>query len=329
MPERNKYWLAARKSGLGGSDMAAVMGVAKGSRSSEITVYEDKLRPVEDDPEPDEGLAEIFRTCSDQEPYVAKRFSEANGGVQVVRGVELAELCTRRVAQRSVHHIEYDDIALMRQIEELSTIEVYGDTVILRSRERPWQYVSPDGFYYDNGEWCALEIKCVGAYMLKDWDGGTVPEYYMPQLQQLMDLSGCKRGSFAVLIGGQKFGYVYSERDDAMITEMHEKGAALWARIQACDPPDADGSESASKTLARMNPHHDDETVHIEDNGLDDAYAQACADEKDAAKRKKAAANLIKQAIGKHAGAAFSNGVGYTWHANARGVRSLSRKVPK
>jgi putative phage-type endonuclease len=65
-------WLELRKSGIGGSDAAAVVGLSKWS--SPLAVYADKLGIL-----PEREDNEAMRQGRDLEAYVAERFSEATG----------------------------------------------------------------------------------------------------------------------------------------------------------------------------------------------------------------------------------------------------------
>lgn len=71
MNVRNE-WLEARRKGIGGSDVAAILGLSR--YGSQYTVWADKLGKLESKPD-----SEAMRIGRDMEGYVAKRFSEATG----------------------------------------------------------------------------------------------------------------------------------------------------------------------------------------------------------------------------------------------------------
>jgi len=65
-------WLAERRGGIGGSDIAAILGVSP--HRSALAVYADKLGLT-----PEAEATEAMRQGVDLEQYVARRFSEATG----------------------------------------------------------------------------------------------------------------------------------------------------------------------------------------------------------------------------------------------------------
>ncbi|WP_369377633.1 YqaJ viral recombinase family protein [Streptomyces sp. cg36] len=87
-----EQWLAARRSGIGGSDVAAVLGMSK--YTSPVELYLDKLGELGDVPRSPE-LAEAAFWGHQHEPTIAKVFAERSG-LGVVEGPGMLAHVERR-----------------------------------------------------------------------------------------------------------------------------------------------------------------------------------------------------------------------------------------
>lgn len=81
-----------------------------------------------------------------------------------------------------------------------------------------------------------LEIKTCSSYLENHWLAGP-PLYYAVQLQHYLGLSGAPWGSFAVLIGGQKFVWMDVTRNDGFIESMTDTLVAFWKSVLDGEPP--------------------------------------------------------------------------------------------
>ena len=200
-----KAWLAARMTGIGASDMPAILG--KSRYTSELELFLMKTGQIareEDDNEAAEWGHEL-------EGKILEGFARRTG----------------RVVQRA--------------------------SSLLRSTEHPWALCTLDGWQVVPGRTRAVPVECklTGAFG-RDWGRG-VPEYFMPQVQQQMLVTGADMASFAVLINGTRLVFADVERDDNMIAQIIEAGSRFWAAVQgAADAPLPDGSKSAGWALSQL-----------------------------------------------------------------------------
>jgi hypothetical protein len=86
-----------------------------------------------------------------------------------------------------------------------------------------------------------------------------VPLLFQVQNQHNMAVKGWKWCSTAVLLGGNKFAWADSQRNDAFISTLMELEEAFMDKVKRGIRPQPDGSESARKALGR---------IHPKDNGL-------------------------------------------------------------
>lgn len=83
-----------------------------------------------------------------------------------------------------------------------------------------------------------LEIKTCSAAKEDDWAAGP-PDYYLPQVQHYLIVTGASWASVAVLIGGQKFRYFDLDRDEAACAAQLAAEKEFWRRVIENDPPAA------------------------------------------------------------------------------------------
>jgi len=110
-----------------------------------------------------------------------------------------------------------------------------------------------------------LEIKTTGSERQSAWEDGPPLEYQVQVQHQLM-VTGLKWGEFAVLFGGQKFGIIRAERNEAFISLLLEKEAQFWDRVLRDIPPDPrtlDGSESTTRAVKKLFPNDSGEEIAL------------------------------------------------------------------
>jgi putative phage-type endonuclease len=123
---------------------------------------------------------------------------------------------------------------------------------VLRSKEHPWALASLDFWTGPNDRdlW-PLEIKNANAFRAEDWLNGT-PEYHVAQLSQQMLVTGTRRATSAVLIGGNQLAWCDVERDDTIIRKIIYNGARFWERVTNRDAPPPDDSLATKQALDRL-----------------------------------------------------------------------------
>ena len=147
-----------------------------------------------------------------------------------------------------------------RRVQTPSGFELY------RSPHHPFMSCTPDGLITDperDGEG-VLEAKTGGVFTLKEWKEEPPLEYQV-QLQHNMAVLDLKWGSFAVLIGGQRFFWCDMERNDRFCEVLVRKEADFWERVVTGTPPDPDASTSTSEAIARLYPGETGRTIDLDD----------------------------------------------------------------
>jgi putative phage-type endonuclease len=119
------------------------------------------------------------------------------------------------------------------------------------SHERSWLRGHPDGFvrYEDDRERdvldpMLLEIKTVGQWAKREWNGEPPPAY-VAQIQHYLHLTGLDRALLAVLVGGQKLELTTIERNQRAIDLLLLLEEQFYGFLQRDELPPPDGSESA------------------------------------------------------------------------------------
>ncbi len=287
-------WLAARMTGIGASDMPAILG--KSRYMSELELFLLKT-------------GQIARDEDDSE--AASWGHELEGKILEVFGRRSGRTVTRASS-------------------------------LLRSTTYPWALCTLDGWQSVPGHSRAQPVECklTGAFG-RDWDDG-VPEYFMPQVQQQMLVTGSEMASFAVLINGTRLVYADVERDESMISEIIEAGERFWSAVQGVEGvPLPDGSESAGWALKQLYRNSDpDKTVLLDWECADlteradvvDAELKLLEKERELIRQK------IQQRMGDAELAVLPGDVGgWTWKLQSRAAyavaateyRSMRRAKPK
>jgi len=101
-----------------------------------------------------------------------------------------------------------------------------------------------------------LECKTANGFTAKLWgEAGTdfIPDAYMAQVQWYLFLTGCQYADLAVLIGGQDFRVFNIERDEELITYMWSFARTFWENTQAGIAPAPTTSEEASHKFSQAS----------------------------------------------------------------------------
>lgn len=216
-----------RKTGIGGSDIAAIAGV--NPWKSALDVYLDKMDIVEDVEE-----NEAMEWGNRLEDMIAGKYLEGKKGFLLVG--------------RTTRHPKHDFLLATPDrlfVPEELDIEHYGEGAYEKCLDKATRVV---------------EIKTAGLTTSKLFgEEGTdeVPDYYLTQCQQYMEVMDMGKCDLAVLIAGQKYREYPIERNQPLIDRLVEIGEKFWfENVQAKVPPPAGASESAKKALALLYPKH-------------------------------------------------------------------------
>lgn len=284
-------WLSHRHTGIGASEIAGCMGLPSiAHRSSPLKVFMEKSGALE--PE-DLSDVEAIEWGHVMEPVIAQRYA-ARTGRPVITG------------RRGRHQV-------------------------LRSKAHPWALCSLDFWTADNddgAELRPLEIKNVSAFLAEDWLNGT-PEYYYAQIQQQLLVTGARRGTSALCLGGNRLLWCDVPRDEEFIRRIIWHGERFWQRLQDNEPPAPDGSEATKQALARLYPNSDGSVVVLPAALIDTVYDwRRLKDEASALKKKiTQAENDIKATLGEAERGVFPSGEAVSWRSQTTRAHQVAEST--
>ena len=204
---QHEKFLAGRKKGIGGSDVAAILGFSP--YKSPYQLWLDKTGRSERK----ESQNESAHFGNLLEDVVAKEFSR-RAGVKV-----------QRVTQQLF--LEEHPWALGNIDRAVINPDIAGNVRF------------KDGALTTDR---LLECKTASEYMSKlfgEEGSDQVPDYYLTQCLWYLLITGCKVIDLAVLIGGNKFRMYRIERDEDLIQSIFNQVKAFWFNHVIADvPPD-------------------------------------------------------------------------------------------
>ena len=297
-------WLALRKTGVGGSDIAAIMGLNR--YRGALDVYEDK---TSDTPVQEQNDAIHFGILL--EDVVAKEFSRRTGmNVQRVNatmrdGIRIANI-DRAIVNPSISgNVRFRNGALTTDaLLECKTAGAYSAWRLGESQERLIVSGQPT-------------------------PPADMPLEYLAQVQWYLGITGCKTAYVAVLIGGQDYRIYRVERDEEIIAAMYEKADAFWKCVQDRMPPEPMTADEAMKVWQQ----DDGEAVEA-DNRTAAAFGELItlkAQAKELAERITEKEEVVKLAIGEHATLTLGGNKIATWKAGSRNTidsKALRAEMP-
>lgn len=179
-------WLNARSKGIGGSDVGPIMGVSPFTSAKQI--YFRKTGQYQDAVNPGNEAKDRMHFGHMLEPIVAKEYEKRTGKTVIDIGVTVCK------------------------------------------KDKPWALANIDRLeieeYYDfefgamEKAVAVLECKTSSEYMDDHWKEGKIMDTYHYQLQWYLYVLGLPKGSFACLVGGNKF-YIYDVYYDKELVEDH------------------------------------------------------------------------------------------------------------
>jgi putative phage-type endonuclease len=269
-------WLQARKTGIGATDAAVILGLSK--FKSPLALYAEKAGLVDEDQEEHDAMEWGRRL----EPVIAQKYEEVTGRETFDPG----------------------PFEIQRNASEPWMFATLDRIVTAPPADGALPYDSPG----------VLELKTAAAWARDQWDKEP-PPIYQVQVQHQLAVTGHLWGSIAVLIGGRTFRWQDIERNETFINRLMKLEHEFWLRIQRRDPPPPDGSRATAEVLAMLYPHETHEVVQLpaEAAGWDIQRETAIRAIEQAEEKKTEAENRIKAAIGNYAIGVMPNGVRYHW----------------
>lgn len=214
-------WLKQRQSGIGGSDIAAIVGLNQ--YKTPMQIWESKVNPVQD-----EVTSEPAYWGNVLEDVVAKEYAKRTG----------------RKVQRintQLRHRDFD-FAVANIDRAVINPDICGNV--------RWK----DGKLTTDR---LLECKTANGFSVKQWGevgSDQVPDSYLIQCQWYMGVTGASICDLAVLIGGQDFRIYTIARDDELINDLLQQGAAFWELVKNNVAPDPVNYPEAVKKWANSDP---------------------------------------------------------------------------
>lgn len=226
-------WLAARKQGIGGSDIAAILGLSPWK--TPVDVYLDK---------------------TNQTP------AEYQESEPAYWGTVLEEVVAHEYAKRNDRKVQRITQMLRHPEREWMIANLDRAIVTPGSRAR-----------FDNGRLLGadgiLECKTASAYKAGEWgtatDEDAVPTHYAAQCMWYMAIAGLDYCDIAVLIGGQKYLDKRIERDDETIRGMVERADEFWHKhVLERIPPEP----TTAGDVAKLFPQDNGQVIEADRNTL-------------------------------------------------------------
>lgn len=210
-------WLKGRQSGIGGSEIAAIVGLSQYRTPTQV--WESKVNPVQD-----EETSQPAYWGTVLEDVVAKEYA----------------LRTGNKVQRLTKQMRHPDFEFA-----IANIDRAVINPAISGNVR-WK----DGKLTTDR---ILECKTANGFMAKQWGevgSDQVPDSYLIQCQWYMGVTGASICDLAVLIGGQDFRIYTIVRDDDLINDLLIQGAAFWELVQSRTEPDPVNYPEAVKKWA-------------------------------------------------------------------------------
>ena len=193
---QRQQWLEERRKGLGGSDVAAILGLSPWRSAVDVWLDKTGQTPLDDEP----SLAMEFGSYAEE--FVARQYEARTG----------------RKVQRYTAMLRHPDHPwMLGNIDRLVVPE--GAKRASHRRE-----IRTDTL---------LECKTASAYAASSWgpDGtDEVPDYYACQVAWYLALTGCRHGDVAVLIGNSDFRVYRLERDLELEEMLIARAGEWWER---------------------------------------------------------------------------------------------------
>lgn len=183
-------------------------------------------------------------------------------------------------------------------------IKVIPVKQMLRSKEYPFMLANLDGVCRCpvHGR-CVFEAKTANAFKSSEWDGDSVPQEYVLQLQHYLFVTGYNGAYIAVLVGGNTFQWKFVKRDEELISMLIKYERSFWMHVKDDVPPPPDGSDTCVKFLNKRYPDTKSQPIiKLPDSAADLIRQHNEADEqmKIHKEQKQKAANVLRQMLGEY-----------------------------
>lgn len=231
-------------------------------------------------------------------------------------------------------------IAARYEEETGRVLEVLGNGFrVFHSKAEDYLGTTPDRLVLDVDRGPGIcSIKNVTQFKASDWEQEP-PVYYQIQLQAELEATGASWGSFAVLIGGNRFHHLDVARNDQFIELLIDRVRDFKRRVREQDPPAVDGSERTTEALKKLYAGANGETVKLPEEMLEVAADFEALKEraKEVAAQMSERRNQLLAALGSASMGMLPDGSGYArtlvnkqpYQVKAQSYHELRRKAAK
>lgn len=193
-----------------------------------------------------------------------------------------------------------------REFQKRTGYKVQKSNFMWQHPEHEFMLANVDRFVHIPGEgWGVLECKTASEYRKSDFEGETIPDEYLIQINHYLATTGLTVGFMAVLIGGNQFRYWKIERDEELVQLVINEEKKFWFdHVQAGIPPELDGSDASTALLNILYPpvnvKEEEEILHLDEKAAEllAQYDTAKDLEAQYKEQKEEAANKLKNLIG-------------------------------
>jgi putative phage-type endonuclease len=195
--EVNKKWHEQRNKGVGGSDMAAIMGLSN---------YKTPL---------DVWLEKTGRDAGE----------DISGKPQIIVGNALESVVRKWFAEQHPELVVREPKSMYRNVDNPFMQASLDGVCHIKGRRLS-----------DVESFAVLECKTCGEYRSSDWDNG-VPDYYLTQVTHYLAVTGWPRAYVAVLFGNREFCEYTIERDQDDVNVVVKAAEEFWGFVQRDEMP--------------------------------------------------------------------------------------------
>ncbi len=256
---RSPEWHALRSTGLGGSDIAAILGLSPWD--SAFNLYHRRKGLI-----PDKVETPAMQWGTILEPAIREEFHRRHPELGLWLGG------TYRNTERPWQL--YNPDALVVEPSDVTNTGPWPVTRIYEGK-------TSNAFHHGFGESGSDDI----------------PVHYRAQVMWGMDCLGVPLAHMAVLIGGSDYREYEIRYDENEARLLRDAAADFWRRLQEDDPPEPDWLPSTTHTLRQLHPDIDDVDVEV-DPALAEEYLTSKTALDLAEQRHALAKNRLLAAIG-------------------------------
>jgi len=262
-PVGSAEWHTARRQGLGGSEVAAALGLSPWC--SPFTLWHRKRGLVGD---VDESPSTYWGKAL--EPVICAEWTRRRNGT-------------------------HDDPLDTLDVRHAGTWAADGWRIA-----NPDRLIAADEI---SDPHAILEVKTADTYDAYEWgqhgsdDPAAIPIYYRVQILWYGDALGIRDLSVAVLIGGNDYREYRVPWDQAEVDDIRARAWTFWQTVVNNERPPIDGSDSTYQTVKELHPDIDGEDVEVPaEVALE--YLESDLDAKAAKARAQQAKNRLLDAMG-------------------------------